>query len=77
MAAVFQWETLQVLYSLQLVTLLSCSAFAWGKMVKKEKEEEEEAAAVAVAARVPGCSHVHQPTSVTHLLSHHLSVLSA
>lgn len=49
-------------------------------MVKKEKEEEEEEKKKekeeVEETRVPGCSHVHQSTSVTHFLSHHLPVLS-
>lgn len=50
-------------------------------MVKKEKEEEEEERKEEEeeeeAAMVSGCSHVHQPTLVTHFLSYHLSGLSA
>lgn len=48
-------------------------------MVKKEKEEEEEEKKEKEEeeTRVSGCSHVHQPTLVTHLLSYHLSGLSA
>lgn len=36
-------------------------------MVMKEKEEEEEEK--KEEARVSGCSHIHQPTLVTHFLS--------
>lgn len=46
-------------------------------MVKKEKDEEEEEKKEEEEARVSGCSHVHQPTLVTHFLSYHLSGLSA
>lgn len=80
-AAVFQWEMVQCSTACKLLTLLSCSAFAREKMVKKEKEEEdedeEEEKKEEAEARVSGCSHVHQPTLVTHFLSYHLSVLSA
>lgn len=39
-------------------------------MVTKEKEEEEEKKKEEEEeARVSGCSHVHQPTLVTHFLS--------
>lgn len=47
-------------------------------MVKiEEEEDEEEKEKELEAARVPGCSHVHQPALVTQFLSHHMPVLSA
>lgn len=78
-AAVLQLEIVQCSTACKPLTLLSRSAFAWEKMVKKEKEEEdeEEEKKEEVEARVSGCSHVHQPTLVTLFLSYHLSVLYA